>query len=77
MVTQQGIGTRNEDTQEEKQSLRQYLQASVGELKKLSHPTRAETIQTTVMAVSMIVIGSICLFLLDLLFGQIMRAIVG
>lgn len=53
-----------------------FLSESVEELKKVSKPTRQETIQATVVALVIMITVSICLFLLDLVFGRVMEAIV-
>lgn len=52
-----------------------YLSDSVAELKKVSHPTRQETMQATIATLVIIFFVSICLFLLDLLFGRLMTSV--
>lgn len=48
---------------------------AVVELKKVSTPTRQETVQATVVTVVIILAVGICLALLDLLFNNLMQAI--
>jgi len=52
-----------------------YLRESVAELRKVSHPTRAETLQTTMVAIVIVMFAGFCLFVLDLIFDQVMRAL--
>jgi preprotein translocase SecE subunit len=55
----------------------QYIRDSIDELKKVHSPTRAETIQATVVTFVIMVVVSVVLFLLDLLFGRTLLAIIG
>jgi preprotein translocase SecE subunit len=52
-----------------------YLSESVQELKKVSKPTRQETIQATMVAVFIVLFVSVCLFLVDIVFNRIMTAV--
>lgn len=52
-----------------------YFTQSVEELKKVTHPTRQETIQATMVTFLIIVFVALCLFLLDLVFNQLMLAV--
>ncbi|MCB0331683.1 MAG: preprotein translocase subunit SecE, partial [Bdellovibrionales bacterium] len=48
-----------------------FLNESVEELKKVSVPTRQETIQATIVTMIIMVFVALCLFLLDFLFGNL------
>lgn len=52
-----------------------YLRESVDELKKVSRPTRQETIQATIVTVVIICIVAVCLMMLDVIFDQVMSAL--
>lgn len=52
-----------------------YFSDSVAELKRVNFPTRAETVQATVATLAIIFFVSVCLFVLDLVFGRLMGAI--
>jgi preprotein translocase subunit SecE len=52
-----------------------YFADSVAELKRVSFPTRAETTQATIATLVIILFVSVCLFVLDILFGRVMGAI--
>ena len=54
-----------------------FLSESVAELKKVTFPTRQQTIQATLITVFLVMVISLALFLLDVIFGQLMRAILG
>lgn len=54
-----------------------YFRESIEELKKVSHPTRQETMQTTTVAVIIIVFVATVLFLFDFLANKLMAAIIG
>ena len=54
-----------------------FLSDSVTELKKVTFPTRQETIQATLVTVFIIMFVAISLFVLDLVFNQLMSAILG
>jgi preprotein translocase SecE subunit len=54
---------------------RQFLSESFAELTKVSMPTRAEATQATLVTVFIILFLSVCLFLLDIIFNQIMQAL--
>lgn len=54
-----------------------FLSESVAELKKVTFPTRQQTIQATLITVLLVMVISLALFLLDVIFGQLMRAILG
>ena len=55
----------------------QYLSDSVDELKKVSSPTRQETIQATIVTVLIIVFLAVTISLMDLVFQQLMKAVIG
>ena len=52
-----------------------FFRESWGELKKVSYPTRQETVQATIVVMFMIVAVAAYLGLLDLVFNQLMRSI--
>ena len=52
-----------------------FLSESVAELKKVSFPTRQQTIQAAIITVFIVMFVSLALFVLDIIFGQLMRAI--
>ena len=52
-----------------------YFSASVGELKKISHPTRQEATQLTIATLFIICFIAICLMVLDVVFKQLMLAL--
>lgn len=52
-----------------------FLNDSVDELKKVTQPTRQETIQATLVTLVIIIFVALCLFLLDILFSNIMGAV--
>ncbi len=52
-----------------------YFVASIDELKKVTHPTRQETVQATMVTFLIILFVAICLFLVDLIFNQLMLAV--
>jgi preprotein translocase subunit SecE len=54
-----------------------YFSDSVAELKRVNFPTRAETMQATIATLVIILFVSVCLFVLDILFGRVMGAILG
>jgi preprotein translocase SecE subunit len=53
-----------------------YLSECVEELRRISTPTRQETTQATVVTLFIMFFVSLCLFLLDLVFSQLMLALV-
>lgn len=55
---------------------RGYLSDSIAELKKVSYPTRQQTIQATLVTLVIVFFVAICLFLLDLVFAKVMELIV-
>lgn len=52
-----------------------YFAASLAELKKVTHPTRQETIQATLVTLVIIGIVAVCLFILDLILNRLMLAL--
>ncbi len=54
-----------------------YFRASVDELKKISHPTRQEATQLTIATLFIICFIAICLMALDMIFKQLMVALLG
>ena len=55
---------------------RSYLSESIAELKKVSYPTRQQTMQATLVTLVIVVFVSICLFILDVVFGKLMEALI-
>jgi len=51
-----------------------FLSDSIEELRKISTPSRQETIQATLVTIVMVVFMAMCLFLVDLLFNGVMTA---
>lgn len=54
---------------------RDFITGSIEELKKISRPTHQETLQFTLVTVLIICFISVCLMLLDIVFRQIMSAL--
>jgi preprotein translocase subunit SecE len=54
-----------------------YFTESVEELKKVSSPTRQETIRMTGVVLVIIVFISMCLFVMDLTFNWLMGKMIG
>ena len=54
----------------------EYLSSSVEELKKVSSPTRQETIQATIVTVIIVMGLALIVALMDLIFRQIMSAVI-
>lgn len=54
---------------------RRYFAESVEELRKVTRPTRQETVQATLVTVIIMLFVSVCLFILDLVFNGLMTAI--
>lgn len=52
-----------------------FFGESVEELKKVSHPTRQETMQATLVTIFIMFVVSICLFLFDGICAQIMKIV--
>jgi preprotein translocase SecE subunit len=52
-----------------------YFAESVEELKKVSSPTRQETVQATIVTTFIVVLVATVVALMDVIFGQIMRAV--
>lgn len=55
---------------------RGYLAESIEELKKVHTPTREETIRNTWVVMFIIIIVSVCLFVLDFVFNWLMTRLV-
>lgn len=53
----------------------EFLRESIVELKKVHHPTRAETIQATLVTLFIMFTVSICLFVLDVVFKTLMHSL--
>lgn len=71
-------GVSNAETNQRESLVAQatgYFSASVGELKKVSTPTRQETIQATIVTLVIMIVVALCLFVLDMVFGRIMTAV--
>ena len=54
-----------------------FLSDSVAELKKVTFPTRQQTIQAALITVFIVMFVSVALFVLDIVFAQLMSAILG
>lgn len=54
-----------------------YISASIAELKKVTHPTRQETIQATLVTLVIIGFVALCLFVLDVILNRLMAALLG
>lgn len=52
-----------------------FLSDSVTELKKVTSPTKQETIQATVVTLVIVVFVALCLCVLDLIFNNLMGAV--
>ena len=55
---------------------KRFLSESVEELKKVSFPTRQETMQATFVTILIVVFMAFCLFVLDQIFHTLMGAII-
>lgn len=55
---------------------RGYLAESIEELKKVHTPTREETLRNTWVVMFIIIIISVCLFVLDFIFNWVMARLV-
>jgi len=55
----------------------EFLQGSRAELRKVVWPTRAETTQTTLIVIAMVVIMGVLLWLLDILLFWLVRLVTG
>ena len=55
----------------------EFLQGSRSELRKVVWPTRAETTQTTLIVIAMVVVMGVLLWLLDVLLFWLVRLITG
>ncbi len=63
--------------EKESHSGKGFLNESVAELKKVSIPTRAETIQATLVTLVIMTFVAVCLMVLDLIFRTLMDAVLG
>ena len=54
----------------------EFLRESMTELKKVHHPTRAETVQATLVTFFIMVAVALCLFVLDMIFKTLMHSFV-
>ena len=52
-----------------------FLSESVAELKKVTFPTRQQTFQAAIVTIFIVMFVALTLFILDIIFGQVMRAI--
>ena len=52
-----------------------YFSDSWAELKKVTHPTKQETIQATVVTLIIVTFVAVCLFILDVIFNRLMLAL--
>ncbi|MCB0310572.1 MAG: preprotein translocase subunit SecE [Bdellovibrionales bacterium] len=52
-----------------------YVSESFDELRKVSKPSRQETMQFTIISLVIVVFVSICIMVLDLIFDRIMSAV--
>lgn len=54
-----------------------FLQAANVELRKVIWPTRQETLQTTLLVLTITIIVGIMLWLIDMFFGWVIRGLLG
>lgn len=54
---------------------RSFVTESIAELKKITRPTRQETMQAAIVTLVIMFFMALCLFLLDLLFSKIVGAL--
>jgi preprotein translocase SecE subunit len=54
-----------------------FFRESIDELKKVTTPTKQETVQATIVTIIIMVFVALCLFLLDFLFGNLMESVLG
>lgn len=52
-----------------------FVSKALDELKKISFPTRAETIQATLVTIVIMTVVSLCLVVLDIIFDTITKSI--
>lgn len=52
-----------------------FIKDSLDELKKVTTPTKQETVQATMVTILMLTVMALCLFLLDVTFNGIMSAV--
>jgi preprotein translocase SecE subunit len=52
-----------------------FFTESIEELKKVTHPTRQETMQATLVTLLIIFFVAICLFILDVILNRLMLAL--
>lgn len=53
----------------------EYVNGSIQELKKVTYPTRQETMQATLVTLVIIIFVALCLFVLDLVLNRLMFAV--
>jgi preprotein translocase subunit SecE len=58
-------------------SLWEFLHTSRTEVRKMVWPTRAETVQTTLVVFIIVIVVAVFLWLLDMLLGWFIRLIIG
>lgn len=58
------------------EKITQFLREAYGEMKKVSWPTREQTIQYTVLVVSISIFVAIFLGVLDYMFGSIIKSVI-
>jgi preprotein translocase subunit SecE len=54
-----------------------FLREADVERRKVVWPTRSETVQTTLVVIVLTIIASIVLFILDTIFGWVIRQLIG
>jgi preprotein translocase subunit SecE len=64
-------------TTEKGASLWRFLQESRAELRRVDWPTRAETVQTTLAVMAMVVLVGLALWLIDMLLFWLVRLLTG
>ena len=74
--SQSGSGAAQAATQPAPRGASEFLRESLAELKKVHTPTRAETIQATLVTLFIMVFVAVVLFVLDVLFKGLMHALV-
>ena len=64
-------------TTEQGKRFSQFVRLSWGEVKKVVWPTREETRQTTIIVIVAVLIVGFILYLLDMLFGWLVKLLIG
>ena len=65
------------ETEKKPNRLAEYFREARAEMRKVTWPTREEAINLTGIVLAVTVVMSILMWMLDLLFGTIVRALIG